>query len=61
MFGTDYPYVTTAPNLKGLREALKDDDLKAVEKECQALGARTLSTLADVSKPDDVNRIVPLI
>ena len=31
MFGTDYPYVTTAHNLAGLRGALKDDDLKAVE------------------------------
>lgn len=34
------------------------DELDEVTKECESLGAKVLPLLADVSKPDDVNRIV---
>src|SRR5262249_8158161 len=34
------------------------DELNGVSKECEGLGARTLPLLADVTNPDDVNRVV---
>lgn len=34
------------------------DELDEVTKECESLGAKVLPLLADVSKPDDVNRMV---
>jgi 3-oxoacyl-[acyl-carrier protein] reductase len=36
----------------------RGDDLKQVARECEALGAKTLQVLADLTKPEEVNRMV---
>ena len=36
----------------------REDELKAVVKECEGLGAKVLPLLADLSKPEEVNRAV---
>jgi len=36
----------------------RGDDLKQVAQECEALGAKTLQVLADLTKPEEVNRMV---
>ena len=36
----------------------REDELNEVKKECEKLGAKVLTSLADLSKPEEVNRIV---
>src|SRR5215204_297108 len=36
----------------------RSEELNAVAKECEAMGVRTLPVLADVSKHEEVNRVV---
>ena len=35
----------------------RDEELQQTAKECQALGAKTLTLLADLSKPEEANRV----